>query len=128
MCAMKVKVPERAVLSQVIQYLRLRGCLVFRMNTGANVFQNTDGRRRFVRFGTPGMADVLAFTTRSVIWVECKSSTGRQSDAQRVFQRQVEEYGHTYVLARSVGDVMRLFEDGTGQMEFGGVSRTGGGR
>jgi len=110
---MKVKVPERAVLSQIMQYLKLQGCLVYRMNTGASVFQNAEGPRRFVRFGIRGMADVLAFTrSGTVVWVEAKSSTGRQSDTQRVFQEEVEAFGHVYVLANSVDVVIEMFGKG----------------
>lgn len=106
-----VKVLEKFVLSQVLQYLRLKKCLCYRMNTGAGVFQNKDGPKRFVRFGEKGMADILAFTKSSVIWCECKGTGGKQSDYQREFQREVESFGHTYILAHSIDDVMELFEE-----------------
>lgn len=106
----RIKIKEKDVLSQVLQYLRLKKCLCYRMNTGAGVFQNKDGPRRFVRFGEKGMADILAFTKDSVIWCECKSSIGRQSAAQALFQSEVESFGHIYILAHSVDDVVNLFE------------------
>jgi hypothetical protein len=107
-----VKVKEKFVLQQVLQYLRLKKCLVYRMNTGAGMFSNPSGKARFVRFGEKGMADVLAFTKDSVIWVEAKGSSGKQSDFQRDFQKDVEAYGHIYILAKSVDDVIPLFEKG----------------
>jgi hypothetical protein len=108
----KVKVSEKAVLSQILQYLRLKRCLCYRMNTGAGIFQNKEGPRRFVKFGAKGMADILAFTKEgTVIWVEAKSSTGgKQSEFQKAFQQEVEEYGHIYILANSVDYVMDLYE------------------
>lgn len=106
----KVKVPEKAVLSQIIHYLKLKKCLVYRMNTGASVSEYK-GKKRLIRFGTQGMADVLAFTKDSTLWIEAKASTGgKQSEAQKNFQKDVESFGHIYILANSVDAVMDLFE------------------
>ena len=107
----RTKVLERDVLRQVIQYLRLKKCLVYRMNTGAGLFQNADGPRRFVRFGEKGMAVVLAFTKNSTIWVKAKGTGGKQSEFQKHFQKEVEGFGHTYIVAESINDVMPLFEE-----------------
>jgi hypothetical protein len=82
------------------------------MNTGAGIFQNKDGPRRFVKFGVTGMADILAFTKSSVIWCECKGSSGKQSEQQKEFQSEVEAYGHIYIVARGIEDVRSLFEEG----------------
>lgn len=70
------------------------------MNTGASVI---DGR--FVRFGTPGCADILASHKGRFLWLELKSPKGRQSEAQASFQERVEREGHTYLLVRSVDEV-----------------------
>ncbi len=75
------------------------------------MFQNNHGPRRFVRFGEKGMADVLAFTPHeTVIWVECKGTNGKQSEYQKQFQKDVEKYGHIYILAKSVDEVTDLYE------------------
>jgi hypothetical protein len=39
------------------------------------------------------------------VQIEVKSATGRQTEAQRKWQRMVEKFGGLYVLARSVEDV-----------------------
>jgi hypothetical protein len=107
----KIKVLEKTVLQQVLQYLRLRKCLCYRMNTGAGTFQNKEGPRRFVKFGEKGMADIIAWTkSGTTLWVECKGSTGKQSELQRHFQGQVEAYGHIYIVAHSIDDILPLFE------------------
>ena len=110
---------EAQIQTQIIDYLAARHILAFRMNTGAMVSEYKE-RKRFMRFGVPGMADVLAFVMeRSFpsyftcatfdaprpLWIEVKSATGKQSELQKSFQRQVEGYGHTYILARSLEDV-----------------------
>jgi ribosomal protein L40E len=41
-----------------------------------------------------------------VLWIECKSEKGRQSEAQKIFQQQVEAIGHHYLVARSSDDVL----------------------
>lgn len=111
---MKRKTPESYVLQAVLDYFAAEHILAIRQNTGAVKTEN-----RFFRFGTPGMADVLAFpkvkSTDGVhvvlmtfiipCWVECKAPGGRQTSAQKSFQKRVEEEGHVYILAYSVDDV-----------------------
>ncbi len=109
----RTKVLEKIVLTQVLQYLRLKKYLCYRMNTGAALFDSpsSNGKRRFVRFGEKGMADVLAFTKGgSVIWIECKGTYGKQSEHQKSFQKEVESFGHIYVLSRGLNDIKDLFE------------------
>jgi hypothetical protein len=79
---------------------------------------------RYVRFGTPGMADILAFKRRKTgflashsievdytkdvivpVWIEVKADKGKQSPLQKSFQDQVEDEGHRYIVARSIEDV-----------------------
>ncbi len=75
------------------------------------MFQNNHGPRRFVRFGEKGMADVLAFTPHNtVMWIECKATNGKQSDNQKEFAKEVESFGHIYILAHSVDEVADLYE------------------
>jgi hypothetical protein len=100
------KTPEGYVQSAILDYLDAKHVLAFRMNTGAVKLASG-----FVRFGVKGMADIIAFgNTRMprlprVIWIECKAAGGRQSEEQKSFQAQVEEAGHTYIVARSIDDV-----------------------
>lgn len=100
------KTPEGYVQSSILEFLAVKHMLAFRMNTGAVKLASG-----FVRFGVKGMADILAFgNTRMprmprVIWIECKADGGRQTPEQKSFQAQVEEAGHTYIVARSIDDV-----------------------
>lgn len=110
------KTPEGQILASIMEYLAVRKVLAFRMNTGAVKTEN-----RFFRFGTPGMADILAFphlpdhdlTPPYVVikptWLECKTAKGKQSEAQKSFQALVESHGHTYAVVRSIEDVERLW-------------------
>jgi hypothetical protein len=99
---------ETIILNAILDYLAARRILSFRMNTGAMKID-----KRFVQFGVPGMADILALHRRitwedngvTPIWIEVKTATGKQSDLQKSFQRQVEDEGHKYIIARSIDDV-----------------------
>jgi hypothetical protein len=116
--------PEGALQKTILDWLAAKRVLAFRMNTGA---VKTDAR--FFRFGVPGMADIVAFVHRfwcpecgwsskhicdcgwgrvipEVYWIEVKTKTGRQSELQRSFQKQVEDAGHRYVLARNLDAVI----------------------
>jgi hypothetical protein len=102
--------PERDLLKAVLDYLAAEHVLAFRMAVGATTVGN-----RFFRWGTPGMADVIAFPVwhdcgkakmGSVLWLETKTAKGKQSPLQRSFQLQVEEYGHRYAIIRSLDDLI----------------------
>ena len=95
-----------------------KGILAFRMNTGA-VHSEYKGKSRFMRFGVPGMADILAFIPtyldgtlvgETPIWIEVKAPKGVQSELQKSFQKQVEDHGHRYAICRSVEDVEELLK------------------
>jgi hypothetical protein len=83
------------------------------MNTGAVKMD-----QRFVKFGTPGFADVLALPSVSgphscgerVTWtaplfIECKTEKGRQSLEQKVFERTVKDAGAEYIIVRSIEEL-----------------------
>jgi hypothetical protein len=78
---------------------------LWRSNTGAA--QTVAGR--WVRYGVPGQADIsgIRLPHGQFVQIEVKSATGRQTEAQRKWQRMVEKFGGLYVLARSVEDVER---------------------
>lgn len=107
---MRKQTPESALLGLCLDYLAAQRILAFRMNTGAIKTEN-----RFIKFGTPGMADILAFNQIDEcmtcgpivlpIWIECKAGRNGQSALQKSFQEQVEAVGHRYVVVRSLDDL-----------------------
>jgi hypothetical protein len=111
-------VKESEIQRAILDYLAACGILAFRMNTGA-MRGEYKGKTWFMRFGAPGMADILAFPNdkmwltphqHPVLWIEVKAEKGnKQSDLQQSFQRQVEARGHRYVVARSIDDVEAAF-------------------
>lgn len=92
--------PEQQIMNSIIQYLSLKRHLVFRMNSGAMKMD-----KRFMRFGCPGMADLLVVKEGRAIWIEVKAPKGKMSELQKTFQDTVETAGCWYILAKSIEDV-----------------------
>lgn len=107
----KRKTPESLVLRSVLDYLAASRVLAFRQQSGAIPLQSGGTSRRFVKFGTPGMADVVAFPKDRVLWIECKAANGAQSELQKAFQAQVIDHGHQYVVVRELEDLIEALEE-----------------
>lgn len=105
------KILEKDILRVILHYLTLRKVWHRRINSGGAMLQGHGGKGQFVRFGAPGMPDILARGSQgAVIWIEVKSPTGKQSPDQVIWQRDSERFGDIYIVARKVEDVMSLFE------------------
>jgi hypothetical protein len=65
------------------------------------------GTKRFVRFGKPGVPDIIGYMDDGrALFVECKSATGRLSKEQDVFLQRAARCGCKVVVARSVDDLI----------------------
>lgn len=62
---------------------------------------------RFVRFGIPGMSDIMGVLAPSgqFVCIECKTATGRLTQAQKSWLAMVTKFGGLAIVARSVEDV-----------------------
>lgn len=90
----------RAVLATLEMHPRV--AFVARMNSG--VFQ-VEGR--FIKAGFKGCSDIIGMLKGGrFLAVECKSSTGKESEDQRAFGAKVTADGGLYIVARTVDDVM----------------------
>jgi len=118
---------ETSLVRTILDYLAYRKVWAYRQNTGG--LRDTTGR--LVRFGVVGHPDIVArITPRDgaggsgrVIWIEAKSSTGRQTPAQKEWQEKAERHGDVYILARCLEDVSCLFERPTRQKQGAGGDR-----
>jgi hypothetical protein len=96
---------EAAVLRSCLDYLRFRGVACWRQNSGALV---TPGGGFLRAADINGVADIIGLLPSGrFLAVECKSSRGRQSEAQRAFQAMVEGSGGLYLIARDIEDLKR---------------------
>lgn len=101
-----LKQTENEVVKASLEYLRARNILAIRMNVGAVRFADKNGRRNFVRFGTPGMSDILGILPDGrALAVECKTINGKLSDFQSEFLDAIRRNNGIAIVARSVDDV-----------------------
>lgn len=119
---------EADIKKSIMEYLKARGVIAFRMNAGDRYVKSAKGKMYRIMGHPSGTADILAFPPGSwvsfeglkpgetrrgvtlplILWIEAKSSTGKQSEEQKLFQRIVEGLGHRYILARSADDVAKV--------------------
>lgn len=100
---MTPRIPEAAIVAEVLRRLGTDPrCRVWRQNTGALRVGN-----RLIRFGVPGQADITGILRDGRrLEIECKAAHGRQSEAQRNYQRMIEFFGGVYILARSANEAV----------------------
>jgi len=91
------KQPESLILRAIRDYLRAFGWYVVRIQQGMGSHK--------------GVADLVAIRSGRTVWIEVKTATGRQSDAQLVFEREVRAHGGEYIVARSVEDAAAMSGD-----------------
>lgn len=116
---MRKMTPEGYVKQAVMQYLTLKKIFFLRVNSGSMLTEH-NGKKRRIAMGEKGTADLLVIlgqgddycdypaSHKRVYWLEIKSPTGKQSPAQKEFQKQREADGHRYALIRSIGDLQKL--------------------
>lgn len=95
--------------------------LIWRQQSG--VFRTYDDPSRVVRIGVPGLADSMAVVAVTItpdmvgktigvaVAPEFKTATGKQSQAQQLWQRAFEARGGVYRLVRSAADMLGLVDD-----------------
>ncbi len=111
---------ESEIQRAILDYLELvPGVTVWRQNTGA-MFGVYKGKRWAVRFGQPGLPDILGWVTCPVIErggvcqlarflaIEVKAPGKRLSDAQAAFMGSVRAAGGVAIVARGVEDVQSV--------------------
>jgi hypothetical protein len=98
---------ESDVQRAVLEYLKLRGILNYRNNSGA-MSGEYKGKHWFMRFGAVGSPDIVGLIRGQYVGIEVKGTAGKQSEHQKEFQVRLEGAGGRHILGRSVEDVMEL--------------------
>ena len=80
----KLKISENEIKKLTKDYLNIRGWYHFHILQGMGAFK--------------GIPDIIAIKGGRVLFIECKTIKGRQSDHQIEFQRNIEYQGGEYVL------------------------------
>lgn len=62
------------------------------------------------QYSKPGDPDLIACIDGRFIGIEAKTPTGRQSDMQKLRQKQIEDAGGIYLLVRSEEELVRQLQ------------------
>ncbi|WP_051688322.1 hypothetical protein [Desulfofalx alkaliphila] len=98
--AQKNKPTEAHIQRQIRDYLQWHGWFVVKIHQSLGSYK--------------GIADLYAIKNGRSVWIEVKTPRGRQSQHQEKFQRDIEDHGGEYMVARCVEDVMGLEGDNNG--------------
>jgi len=97
---------EGHLVMQIIFYLRTKNYAVGKTKT-MGVVRN--GRYTYDPYQFRGFPDLTAFCP-NLIFIECKSPKGRQTEEQKDFQSFCEKAGVRYILARDLETVTNLIK------------------
>lgn len=110
---------EHNIQSLIMIELSKLGYVPLRANSGQfwqGQSVTIEGKRALINIqsikGMPeGTSDIICIMPNGrTAWIECKTATGKQREAQVRFQQMVESLGHKYYIMRSVEDVNKLVE------------------
>lgn len=96
--------PEGRLVMQIIYYLRAKGYPCGKTKTTGIVRNN---RFTYDAYLFRGFPDITAFTP-CLVFIECKSLKGKQTEEQRDFQTFCEKASIKYILARRLEDVIEV--------------------
>lgn len=101
---------EKDIQKAILEYLQLLRIFAWRNNTGAMSGEH-HGKKWFMRFGFPGIADILGILPSGrFLAIEVKRPGGKLTLDQVAFKQAVESNGGMYLLAQSIDDVKKAFE------------------
>lgn len=92
----KLKLTETDIRNQIKEYLQWNGWFVYYNLQGLGCY--------------PGLSDLVAIKNGTVVHLEIKKPTGKQSEKQKMFQRNIEQHGGIYEVARSLEDAKLIDE------------------
>lgn len=98
---------EKELVNDILDYLRALGIFAWRQNTGAMKIQN-----RLVRFGIPGMADIIGVLPNGrFLAIEVKTKGNKPTLYQKDFINRIKTNNGVAIVAYSVEDVKEKLEE-----------------
>lgn len=102
-----MKSTEKATQAAILEWLSWMKVFHYRNNSGA--FRSETGG--FYRFGAPGSPDIVCVVDGRYLGIEVKDAKGRLNPNQVDFRKRLEAAGGAFILAWSLDDVTRWFEE-----------------
>ena len=98
---------ETDLVRAILKYLKVCGVCCWRQNTGAVRFNRGAGKgSSFVRFGEPGISDILGITwSGKFLAIEVKLPGKKPTGNQKEFLRKIDAFGGVAFVATSLEDI-----------------------
>jgi hypothetical protein len=103
---------EKEIENESLDWLNKRpGIFAVKTDNSAPYNEQLGGRIKKNRFSPRGYPDCTVFIkSGKTFFIEFKTRTGKQSDAQIAFQKKVESLGFGYYVCRDLVDTMNALE------------------
>ena len=111
--AAKKATSEATIQRQVMQACMAAGWMVVRVNSSVS---RTEGDRYLRAYligntgASAGHADLVAYRDRYAVFLEVKTTTGRQSESQKRFAELCERHSMPYFIVRSPQEAVKVLE------------------
>lgn len=92
----------------VLAYLHKKGYLYWRQNNIPPFDRSLGAYRKPPKHSRAGVPDVIVVRNGIFIGIECKRRSTGQSKNQKDFQKDLEDAGGKYIVARSVLDIINF--------------------
>lgn len=98
---------ETQIRNSILDYLKLKGYVCKRNNSGFVFLTGPTGKKRAINVGESGWPDIEGIAKKGQWFgIEVKTATGKMSAEQLIMQNRIVTSGGLYILARSLDDVI----------------------
>lgn len=97
---------ESQILKEIHDWINSQGFICWR-----NHVFNGRVKGGYLRTGIPGLSDLTVMLQDCHLYIEVKTATGKQRDAQEAFEVSCKANGHCYIIARCIGDVREKMKE-----------------
>ena len=105
---MKLKISETEIVKSIMEYLRLKGHLCRRSNTGLTTGYSTKGKKWAIHMGESGWPDIdVICKDGKYAGIEVKSRIGKPTEDQIRVGKDIQARNGIWFIARSVEDVIQ---------------------
>lgn len=106
--------PEEYFQAAIVRYYRMqypnRYGMLFSNHNNAN--SAAQGEKAKAQGRVSGVADLTYLKGNGqLVFIECKTATGKQSPEQKQWQKLIEENGYRYEIVRSIDDAKKIFDE-----------------
>lgn len=101
---------EHDIQNQILQYIRLRGGVAIRVNSGSVLVKRKDKTYRYIG-AEPGTSDIIGLYRMRFLAIEVKNGKNLPTEVQVRFLETVRECGGIGIVAYSLDDVISVLDE-----------------